>query len=71
MHVIYVLLKDVPVRGELVDTCDVYVIQYTMAPGLVWDSVNVVVDREDGNLVRFQGDMHFNLSDGWNWIDNY
>jgi hypothetical protein len=54
----------------LVDTCDVYVIQYTMAPCLVWDSVNVVVDREDCNLVHFQGDMHFNLSDGWNQIRN-
>lgn len=70
MHVLSVLLKDVHVRGELVDTRDVYVIQYTMAPGLVWDSVNVEVDREDGNLVRFQGDMHFNLSDGWNRIKN-
>jgi hypothetical protein len=64
IHVISVLLKDFPVWGELVDTRDVYVIQYTLAPGLVWDSVNVVVDREDGNLVHFQGDMHFNLSDG-------
>jgi hypothetical protein len=70
MHVLSVLLKDVNVRGELVDTRDVYVIQYTMTPGLVLDSVNVVVDREDGNLVRFQGDMHFNLSDGWNRIKN-
>jgi hypothetical protein len=70
MHVLYVLLKDVPVRGELVDTHDVYVIQYTMAPCLVWDSVNLVVDQEDGNFVRFQGDMHFNLSDGWNRIKN-
>jgi hypothetical protein len=70
MHVLSVLLKDVHVRGELVDTRDVYVIQYTIAPGLVWDSVNVEVDREDGNLVRFQGDMHFNLSDGWNRIKN-
>jgi hypothetical protein len=70
MHVLSILLKDVPVRGELMDTRDVYVIQYTMAPGLVWDSVNVVVDREDGNLVHFQGDMHFNLSDGSNRIKN-
>jgi hypothetical protein len=70
MHVLSFLLNDVHVRGELVDTHDFYVIQYTMAPGLVWDSVNVVVDREDGNLVRFQGDMHFNLSDGWNRINN-
>jgi hypothetical protein len=70
MHVLSVLLKDLPVRGELVDTHDVYVIKYTMAPGLVWDSVNVVVDREDGNLVRFQVDMHFNLSHGWNQINN-
>jgi hypothetical protein len=71
MHVLSVLLKDVYVRGELVYTSDVYVIQYTMAPCLVWDSVNVEVDREDGNLVCFQGDMHFNLSDGWNRIKNY
>jgi hypothetical protein len=70
MHVLSVLLKDVHVRGELVDTCDFYVIQYTTAPGLVWDSVNVEVGREDSNLVHFQGDMHFNLSDGWNRIKN-
>jgi hypothetical protein len=70
MHFISVLLKDVHIRGELGDTRDVYVIQYTMEPGLVWDSLNVVVDREDSNLVRFQGDMHFNLSDGRNRIKN-
>jgi hypothetical protein len=70
LHVILVLLKDVPFRGEFVDTCDVYVIQYTMAPGLLWDSVNMVVDLEDGNLVSFQGDMHLNISDGWNRIKN-
>jgi hypothetical protein len=68
MHVLSILLKDVHVRSELVDTRDVYVIQYIMAPFLVWDSVNVVVDREYINLVRFQGGMHFNLSDGWNRI---
>jgi hypothetical protein len=70
VHVLSVLLKDFPVRGELVDMRDVYVIQYTMAPGLIWDSVNVVVDQEDNNLVHFQGDMHFNLSDVWNRIKN-
>jgi hypothetical protein len=70
IHVPSVLLKDVPVRGELVDTRDVYVIQYTMAQGLVWDSVNVVVGQEDGNLVCFQGDMHSNLSYGCNRINN-
>jgi hypothetical protein len=70
MHVLSVLLKDVHVRGELVDTRGIYEIQYTMAPGLVWESVNVVVDIEDGNIVRFQGDMHFNLSYGWNRINN-
>jgi hypothetical protein len=70
MYVLFVLFTDVPVRDELMDMGDFYVIQYTMAPGLVWDSVNVVVDREDSNLVRFQGDMHLNLSDGWNRIKN-
>jgi hypothetical protein len=63
MHVLSVLMKDVPLWGDLVDICDVYVIQHTMAPGLVCDSVHVLVDREDNNIFRFECDMHFNLSD--------
>jgi hypothetical protein len=30
----------------------------------------VVIDSEDSNLVHFEGDMHFNLSDGWDRINN-